>query len=112
MLRVVGCTCGDPQMGTDMVLKAEAWTGKPEDFQVDESWEKVDALFAVRLIEAFSSNPITRREITHMADTYLLKNKRQLPGRIWPGGGMVKRKPSTGRMPRVAAVRSEELAAR
>ena len=80
MLRVVGCACGNPQIGTDMLLAAEAWQGEPTAFRIDESWEKVDSLFAVRLIEAFSNNPITRREITHMADAHLLKFKKQLPG--------------------------------
>ena len=61
VFRMVGCACGNPQMGTDMLLAAEAWTGEPTAFRIDESWEKVDSLFAVRLIEAFSNNLITRR---------------------------------------------------
>ena len=69
-------------MGTDMMLAAEAFKGSPTDFKVDESWRRVDALFALKLIDAFSSNPILKREITHMSDTYLLKHKRQLPGLV------------------------------
>ena len=54
-----------------MLLAAEAWTGEPTAFPIDESWEKVDSLLAMRLGEALSSNPITRRELTHMADLHV-----------------------------------------
>ena len=69
-------------MGTDMMLAAEAHNGEPTDFKIEECWQRVDALFALKLIESYSNNPILRRELTHMTDTFLQKHNKQLPGLV------------------------------
>ena len=79
VFETVGCAFGTPQMGTDMLLAAEAHKGPVHKIKVHSSWEKISAHLAVHLTDAMQDVDMIR-EATTLHDQFLKKYRRQLPG--------------------------------
>ena len=62
--KMVCCTCGIPQMGTDMLRRAEAHKGPGHKIKLDDSWERVDAHLSLNLYDAMVDPDMIREAIT------------------------------------------------
>ena len=78
-MRNLSAAAAVPQMGTDMILKAEEWTGKPAQFIIPPAWETLDAKFG-RELKKVIKDPNLAREVATLEEKCLRKYRRQLSG--------------------------------
>ena len=78
-MRALSAAAAVPQMAVDMVLKAEEWTEKSEDFIIPPQWETMDAKFGNELKKVIKDITLSR-EVATLEEKKLRQHRQQLSG--------------------------------